>query len=1063
MGGGASLGAYAIAALTETLKLLVIFGRDERCVPYERVVLDGLSGSSVGSLSLLILLRTLMNKDQMMSAFIERTQIPKECVELKEELKKELETEYGQQVWTNGLKDEDSNYGKRDRENQLLALQLAQKILKYIWVERMDAADFIRPSAPREGRRESGIQSASIDPSFLARIVRDFTLDGEPFDPARAVLLDPVRVVFACSLTNMLSIDFSKDREHRTDLRKAMAPKPLETHHHSELRVFDFVLDQKEVTERGGTDRCWMSLSKAGKNKGLDWNIDTKEAWSVVGATAIACAAPPFATKPVFLKRFKEEFNEVDNKREREQENEDKFKIPGYWPEGLKEIQKELKEISAYTIKDCSYLDEIEYIDEEPYQRKIDYNSFNFPYVDGGVFFNEPVRHAYRIARFQDFGKDKEEFDRLIIHADPNTSTTKSTSFTRSFPYSKNAEPASNPDFNPTPTGEGQNWNYLLGLYFNQGRIWEEDRIRDTEGKLKLRNELFTYLRSFTKLFPELPEEQIRATFRNIKEKLNTDIIPFGTRDHLEFLLKYIIQTAKDIYGQDYELNRDQIKTIETVLKNRYLSNRYLRQIDDILKSNLDSYHSNGDQRNVFGQVMFRLMIDFSLGTLGKYGTAEKLSISAYSPDSEVPADLPGSELLGIAGFADKSCRSYSFRYGRLSSTLNLIQRNGMRIEKLDLSEQPVQKGTGRSDQGFDNLNETKGKWLMLSELLREVERKQKETLRNEGYHDPTTDLSGQVNVKLLKRAFEGVFRSAHFHPIHKTALNIGSGFKNLFRALRLAYLIALRLFSGKPSVKSVLEILRERWFSLSNRIGHKELTPITISIRTSEYCCGYLKLKLNDGKYLKLRPECSHKIDRNRFPERKSKNAKTGKNPRARGQFEHKFRVYHMGVLKEIMDTNQDGTDSRERIALSPYKSAPLPGVDPRLDKEQWLLEFQKNCSNREIVEFRFKGSRLNLAKGWLMPKFNSKRWQKFLVKGDQRISQLKEALRDKNSTLYYSLKYANFHVCPTLEIDLDELDTEPNNAWSFIENTRAVHLDLIDGFREQEASHARAGRIPS
>ncbi|MBK8371027.1 MAG: patatin-like phospholipase family protein [Saprospiraceae bacterium] len=67
MGGGVSLGSYSGAALTEALKLLVLYGQDKDGTQYESVEVDGMSGASAGSIALAIMMRCLIDYKSLLS------------------------------------------------------------------------------------------------------------------------------------------------------------------------------------------------------------------------------------------------------------------------------------------------------------------------------------------------------------------------------------------------------------------------------------------------------------------------------------------------------------------------------------------------------------------------------------------------------------------------------------------------------------------------------------------------------------------------------------------------------------------------------------------------------------------------------------------------------------------------------------------------------------------------------------------------------------------------------------------------------------------------------------
>ena len=57
MGGGVSLGSFSGAALTEILRSFLLYGQDRNGHPYQKVVLDAMSGASAGAIALAILLK----------------------------------------------------------------------------------------------------------------------------------------------------------------------------------------------------------------------------------------------------------------------------------------------------------------------------------------------------------------------------------------------------------------------------------------------------------------------------------------------------------------------------------------------------------------------------------------------------------------------------------------------------------------------------------------------------------------------------------------------------------------------------------------------------------------------------------------------------------------------------------------------------------------------------------------------------------------------------------------------------------------------------------------------
>jgi len=89
MGGGVSLGAFSGAALTEALKLLLLYGKDREGRPYKNLEVDVFSGASAGSMCLLVMLRYLAHSPAQWPT-IQNAWNRRE--ELRRQSKKELES-----------------------------------------------------------------------------------------------------------------------------------------------------------------------------------------------------------------------------------------------------------------------------------------------------------------------------------------------------------------------------------------------------------------------------------------------------------------------------------------------------------------------------------------------------------------------------------------------------------------------------------------------------------------------------------------------------------------------------------------------------------------------------------------------------------------------------------------------------------------------------------------------------------------------------------------------------------------------------------------------------------
>src|SRR5690606_23657843 len=112
----------------------------------------------------------------------------------------------------------------------------------------------------------------------------------------------------------------------------------------------------------------WCRYHDGPESAGRIGSLRERRTWAKLAATALASGAFPFAFSPVVLKRRVYEFGPL-------------------WPKALRDAK----------------------IDEYP-----------FTYVDGGMFNNEPIREAFRLAAFIDALDPGDHFDRRILFVDPN-------------------------------------------------------------------------------------------------------------------------------------------------------------------------------------------------------------------------------------------------------------------------------------------------------------------------------------------------------------------------------------------------------------------------------------------------------------------------------------------------------------------------------------------------------------------------------------------------------------------------------------------------------------------
>src|SRR5690606_6769724 len=139
---------------------------------------------------------------------------------------------------------------------------------------------------------------------------------------------------------------------------------------HSEVRVFDLhfcELTPEDVERPDIYPRRWCRYHLGPHRAGSFGPLAGQRLWRKIAATTIASGAFPLAFEPVVLER-------------------DAWEYGPLWPKSFASAERE---------------------------------TFPFTFADGGVFNNEPVREAFRMAAFLDAHDDPATFDRLIVFVDP--------------------------------------------------------------------------------------------------------------------------------------------------------------------------------------------------------------------------------------------------------------------------------------------------------------------------------------------------------------------------------------------------------------------------------------------------------------------------------------------------------------------------------------------------------------------------------------------------------------------------------------------------------------------
>ena len=360
MGGGVSLGTFSGAALTEAMKLAVLYGaypsRENgrtTWTPYDRVVVDVFSGASAGAMALAAMLRSLVH------------QTPEQRQQAEEQLRRD-----------HGMAFERL---PRRKKKRAVAAQVAQTVQERVWVDEVDIHRLLgrHNGRQRDLRHVGGVlDRRAVDD--IARTVIGFPeefVSGGKVQLNRKSSLLADRALFACTLANLSPLvhDARGDLKATPETGFVGLEDGLTSRVHRDIRIFDLNFEPVDTWATAHADRYpsrWLRYHADAKDEGRIGDLRAERTWKRIAATSIAAGAFPFAFEPVVLARKAFEYGDL-------------------WPFETGE--------------------DGEPVDEYP-----------FTYVDGGLFNNEPIREAFRMASVVDGKADPSTYDRRVVFVDPN-------------------------------------------------------------------------------------------------------------------------------------------------------------------------------------------------------------------------------------------------------------------------------------------------------------------------------------------------------------------------------------------------------------------------------------------------------------------------------------------------------------------------------------------------------------------------------------------------------------------------------------------------------------------
>ncbi|WP_303315275.1 patatin-like phospholipase family protein [Flavivirga abyssicola] len=923
MGGGVSLGSFSGSALTEALKLLILYGQDADGNEYDNVIVDGMSGASAGAIALTIMLKTLIDYKSML--FL----LPDLAVnEDRDDLLESVAKAYFDSV-------EDAK--KHPKIEALKALETAQMLQEKLWVEELDAGKLFGYRKTKNHKHDVHQTFGLLDRQLLEKLAKKYIIKPKFNNLGNIQVLDTTRVPFACSLTNLLPIEIKKNEKGLPQLEKNVI-QSVGAQNHTEVRIIDFVFDKSKLNGKITDDR-WLEFADVDDEKERKFDINSSKAWAVMCSSALACGAFPIAFEPVILKRYKEEFDGKDNGE------------VGQWPIQFNDLN-DLFNNDAIAKKSSVF--------NESKNNVIDYKSFNFPYVDGGTFNNEPIREAYRIGAFQDFGHPDKDTDRLVLFVDPIVRTEKYQTFIQSSltPIGmKKGTAEANSEFSKLIDVTSS----LINSLKNQGRVKEEHKISDVKENLVLRNTVFDYLESNTNLGKNLTVKILETAYDKISTNLKDDIIPLGTRKVITYFqneLKKACVSKKKPNSKCLLIGKDEFDALMVAINAGDIKND---EFDPKGYNKLGI--SSASDKNIFARTVFKTIFDFSLNTDGKNEKAERVAILPINSEKEI-ISLPGEEVSAFGGFASLKARRYAFHYGRLSTLHTLL-----------LAEEGFRQANN-SGEIYPFVKTDKADYIetLLTDRITGIK-------FHEGLHYQNNIRKELVKVG-LKRV---VVVTKHLLGRGKLLLALGVSLLGVVFRLPSRLNWFMKMLSG---------FIYRRFLKKKVEVTYANMLPVTISILSNT--------KLSRKAIITTTAEDTHSI---------TMYMHNIEDVHGNKRYQYLFQVYRALYRKDTIDdevpkklenkvfmgaTYSLEPEKVDKIKLTLQQKVPLPSIDGNLFQDDMVSALHDNF--KDII-YRIR----------IRPHY---------------LPSINEALEAEGDMLRHSFLNIEYHLNPMLEIDVDDID---------------------------------------
>lgn len=643
MGGGVSLGTFSGASLTETIKLYVL---ELACAlraggqsKYDAIELDVFSGASAGCLSLALMLRGL--------AFRTPEEERNAIAHLRNDPRNAAIYEYLAGA-------ADANKQAASLLRQLVAIEAVQMLEEDAWVRGISFEKLV-PKDTDDPALAGGM--GILDFRAVEEIARRLLVHEVPTQPdgfSERQLLGK-RVLFAASLASLTP--FVNDARPEYEVPKfdfAGLTDGLRSSVHRDLRVFDLNFKPlqptpEELNRRENTEHPfrWVLIHNVSAQTIADgvnsqrfadgdmFSICDPNVWKMIGLTAMASGAVPFAFSPVALPRWDYEYGYQDTLGADDQRG-------CTWPRNL-------------------------WPPANPNAAKTRRHTFSF--VDGGTFNNEPVREAFRLASFLD-ANDERDFIRRIVFVDPFVSDEFESlrvgihlNFASRDKGEEDHTEKDRPYRMATLDKLAPHVGQVLGALMNEARVVEGDKIFQTRNRFKIRQ---SYRQTLFQLDIQKGDKTVAAAndlIEQCRKTLASDfyhqMIPVMSPD----LAKELGRVARDHRGNlpGLALEPDDTLAIKPEEVPEALYPSWFKALSILY----------GD-----------LMLDLG----GKSDQAELLAIAPVmsfteNPRGELQAkmmELAGAPLAGFAGFMLPDALANDFMAGRYAAGLFLETDNYM-------------------------------------------------------------------------------------------------------------------------------------------------------------------------------------------------------------------------------------------------------------------------------------------------------------------------------------------------------------------------------------------------